>query len=275
MWNFSTFFVMAKKTTTSTPKPPTEVNTTIPKKKPTIMPSPTAPKKTAAINANPKATNNIYKETQEEQEDKELVQAMIEAEQEAERDARIKRKELRKKEDAERREKEDQLLLATLLNVENDREKRLEMSEKKRKDSKRKIEIERQEEEEMLNLCFEAERKMMLKEKVTNYGTPCEMAKMHDGEAWTTRRSPDPANIKTMTNIDSGATTDATQELSTSPTTTTPPPYSNPSQSIRTSTNMLLRSKDTQEHELKPTISPVAVQHGQCSPTLSASQAQV
>ena len=97
---------------------------------------------------------------------------MIEAEQEAERDARIKRKELRKKEDAERREKEDQLLLATLLNVENDREKRLEMSEKKRKDSKKKIEIERQEEEEMLNLCFEAERKMMLKEKVTNYGTP-------------------------------------------------------------------------------------------------------
>ena len=75
-------------------------------------------------------------------------------------------------------QKEDQLLLATLLNVENDREKRLEMSEKKRKDSKRKIEIERQEEEEMLNLCFEAERKMMLKEKVTNYGTPCEMAKM-------------------------------------------------------------------------------------------------
>ena len=65
VWNLSTFFVMAQKT--STPKPPTEVNTPIPKKKQTIMPSPTAPKKTAAINANPKATNNIYKETQEEQ----------------------------------------------------------------------------------------------------------------------------------------------------------------------------------------------------------------
>ena len=77
MWNFSTL--------------------TIPKKKPTIMPSPTAPKRTAAIKANPKATINIYKKTWEEQEDKELVQAMKEAEQEAETDARIKRKKLRKK----------------------------------------------------------------------------------------------------------------------------------------------------------------------------------
>ena len=46
-------------------------------------------------------------------------------------------------------QKEDLLLLATLLNLENDREKRLEMSEKNRKDSKRKIEIEGQEEEEI------------------------------------------------------------------------------------------------------------------------------
>ena len=155
----TTIFVMAKKTPAT--KPPTEAGINVPKKTSNTMPSPIATKKTSVIIA--------------------------------EREERLRRVELRKKEEKEKREKEDQMLLETLLNVESERERRLEMSEKKKKDSRRKIEIERKEEEEMMNLCIETERKLTT--KVTNYGSPHVMAKMPDGEPWTTRMSPDTVNM--------------------------------------------------------------------------------